>query len=151
MAKFEKGNQVKKGKFKDPQIDDARKFTRTKWEAAIHKYMHMSEGELLNLMKSPGDTPAFEMIVVNVLARAVGRGDVQRSEFILNRIIGKVPDKFEHDINKPTIMVRQDGSEVIFTTMPKKDDEQGWGLSSRRQVDMHVVWGLLFIHQTINR
>jgi hypothetical protein len=63
------------------------------WEEAIHKYMAMSKGQLEALISDPGNLPAFEIMVISILAKAVRDGDVHRAEFLLARLIGKVPDQ----------------------------------------------------------
>lgn len=92
---LKKGDKIRKGKFMSPAVFEGRKVTKVMFEEAIYKYMHKSHQELKELMTNPGDTPAFELMVVGILARAVIQGDVTRAEFLLNRIIGKVKDVVE--------------------------------------------------------
>lgn len=44
-------------------------------------------------------------------------------DLLLNRVIGKVKERFEHEIVKPSILERRDGSQVIFNISTVKKDE----------------------------
>lgn len=93
---LKKGDKIRKGHTIAPHVFEGRKLTKTMWEDAIYKYMHKPRHEIMALLKDPGPTPAFELMVISILARAVGGGDTTRAEFLLNRIIGKVPDIIHH-------------------------------------------------------
>lgn len=100
MPKFEKGNQARKGKFiLEGQIAE-RRLTRTKLEEVLHKHLHKSKEELMAVLKDPA-TIALELMVVSVLVKAINNGDQVRLQFLLDRLIGKVPEKVEmktHDV-----------------------------------------------------
>ncbi len=90
-----KGNQYAKGRtLLEGQIA-TRRLTRAKLEEILHKYMHSTKDELALKLKEPGDTPAIELMVISVMAKALQNGDTYRLEFLLNRLIGKVPDKID--------------------------------------------------------
>lgn len=94
MPKFEKGNQAKKGKFMlEGQVAE-RRLTRTKLEEILQKHLHKSKQELMDVLKDPA-TIALELMVVSVLVKAINTGDQVRLQFLLDRIIGKIPEKIE--------------------------------------------------------
>jgi len=95
---IQKGQKLRKGKEIAPTVFEGRRLSKTMWEEAVYKYMNMPREKLLNLLKDPGEIPAFELMVMSILARAIslGKGDTARAEFLLNRIIGKVPEVIHH-------------------------------------------------------
>ena len=95
MAKFQKGNQAAKGIQKPEGFLKERKLTRLGLELIIQKYLHSTADELKAILKEPGQTTVIELMVISIMARGMSGGDTQRAEFILNRLIGKVPDKVE--------------------------------------------------------
>ena len=95
MAKFQKGNQAAKGIQKPEVFLKERKLTRLGLELIIQKYLHSTADELKAILKEPGQTTVIELMVISIMARGMSGGDTQRAEFILNRLIGKVPDKVE--------------------------------------------------------
>lgn len=95
MGKFQKGNQAAKGIQKPEGFLKERKLTRLGLELIIQKYLHATADELKAILKEPGQTTVIELMVISIMARGMSGGDTQRAEFILNRLIGKVPDKVE--------------------------------------------------------
>jgi hypothetical protein len=92
---LKKGDKIRKGKYVAPEVFEGRKLTKTMFEEIIYKYMNKTQGEIFALIKEPGQTPAIELMVINIMARAIGKGDTMRSEFLLRRSIGAVVDKVE--------------------------------------------------------
>ena len=92
---LKKGDKIRKGKYVAPAVFEGRKLTKTMFEEIIYKYMDKTKSELENLLKNPGTTPAIELMVLNIMVRAIANGDVMRSEFLLRRSIGVVVDKVE--------------------------------------------------------
>lgn len=77
-----------------PELKEARKLTRTAFEAIINRFIHMTRVELREARSDRGRTQ-LELIVIAVLEKAEGWGDTSRLNFVLDRLIGKVPDKVE--------------------------------------------------------
>lgn len=100
--RIKKGEKLRKGHFIAPAVYEGRKLTKTMFEEIIYKYMHKSKAEIAALIKEPGDTPAIELMVVSIMARAIGNGDTLRSEFLLRRSIGAVVEKVEVETNDAT-------------------------------------------------
>lgn len=103
-------------------LKEARAQQAVEIESVIYKYMNASIDELKNAYTTKG-TPTKELIVIRLLIASIEKSDEKRFEFILNRSIGKVVDKIDHTVDvKPSILVRQDGTEVVFTNKKVKDD-----------------------------
>ena len=92
---LKKGDKLRKGHYIAPAVFEGRKLTKTMFEEIIYKYMDKTKAELEALLKNPGTTPAIELMVLNIMVRAIANGDVMRSEFLLRRSIGVVVDKVE--------------------------------------------------------
>ena len=99
---LKKGDKIRKGKFVAPEVFEGRKLTKTMFEEIIYKYMNKTKAELETLIKNPGNTPAIELLVLNIMARAIANGDTMRSEFLLRRSIGAVTEKVEVETNDVT-------------------------------------------------
>lgn len=99
---LKKGDKIRKGKFVAPEVFEGRKLTKTMFEEIIYKYMDMTKLQLETLIKEPGNTPAIELLVLNIMARAIAKGDTMRSEFLLRRSIGAVVEKVEVETNDAT-------------------------------------------------
>lgn len=102
--KFQKGNQAAKGNFVAPKIYEGRRLTRVIYEEILHKYLHCTKAELEAIGKDP-NTTAIELLVVSVMAKAITNGDDKRVEFLLARLLGKVPEhvKFTDETEEKTI------------------------------------------------
>ena len=61
-------------------------------EACIYKYSEHTKDEMLRALKHP-DTPALDLVVLNILTKAITKGDQQRLGFLLDRTIGKVKER----------------------------------------------------------
>jgi hypothetical protein len=96
---LKKGDKIRKGKYMAPSVFEGRKITKVMWEEALYKYMHKTHIELKQLLQDPGQTPAFELMVISILTRAIGGGDPVRAEFLLKRMIGPVVEKIELETN----------------------------------------------------
>lgn len=91
---FQKGNQAAKGRTMAPDFMQTRRLTRVKLEETIHEFMHLPADALKRILREPGDTPAYKLMVVSMLAKAAS-GDTIRAQFLTDRIHGKVVDKIE--------------------------------------------------------
>lgn len=122
--KIKKGSKIRKGFFIAPSVFEGRKLTKTMWEEAVYKYMHMPRQKLLDLLKEPGEIPAFELMVMSILARAIslGKNDTSRAEFLLNRIIGKVPEVFHHKDTTSEDAVKMMAEKLLEVRQDPTDD-----------------------------
>lgn len=106
---FEKGNIAGVGHGRPkapPDIPKVKALTNTELQAIINAYMAMDEAELKVLVETPG-TPMIRVIIANLILKA-SQGDHFKLEFMLNRLIGKVPDQ-PKDVN------------LNFNMLPKAD------------------------------
>lgn len=118
---FVKGDP-RAGRPKTPEdLKHVKKLTKTEAELIITKYCRLSRDELL-IMKEDGSLPAIDHLIINILAAGVIGGDHQRMSFVLDRLIGKVTDKVEHSLPKPTIIRGRDG-ETIYLGAERQEDE----------------------------
>ena len=105
------------------EIKEARKRNAVEIEGSIYNYMGSNLRELKAAYANP-TTPSKDLVVIKILIKAIELGDHARLEFLFNRTIGKVVDKIDHTVEqKPSILVRRDGSEVIFTTQKPQDED----------------------------
>ena len=73
-------------------IRKARQLTASKFTEITTKYLGMTKEQLIEATKAPG-TPALELMVAQIMSKAIINGDQTRLNFLLDRLIGKVPDK----------------------------------------------------------
>ncbi len=95
--KFKKGNTAAKGRIMPEGLIAQRRLTRVRLEEILQKYLNTPLTELKEILGNPGTVPAIELMIVSILAKSITAGDQYRLEFLLNRIIGKVPDKVEFE------------------------------------------------------
>lgn len=93
--KFQKGNQYAKGNQIAPQFYEGRKLTKMLYEEILHKYMHKNLNELRAIIANPGETPSIDMMVISILAKCISQGDPNRAEFLLSRLVAKVPQQVQ--------------------------------------------------------
>lgn len=109
-----------------PDLKQARAENAKQIEAIIYKYMDSTVEELKSAFSNP-KTCSKELIVIQILMTAIKEADEKRFDFILNRTIGKVVEKIDHTVeSRPSILVKKDGTEVLFTNSPiDKEDKDG--------------------------
>lgn len=85
--------------------------------------LYLEQSELVAIIGTPG-TPVLEAVAASILSEAIVKGDQQRLEFVLQRMIGKVQDRLEVTLPKPFIVTRLDGSTVEMGAKlgPKQTD-----------------------------
>lgn len=112
---FEPGNQVNKGMEKITSEDkQARELTTLEFMRVANQYIHSTVLELKQAMTHP-DTKAIDIIVIKILVKAAEHGDQNRLEFILNRLLGKVPDKIDHSSKDGSMS----GQTKVVITLPE--------------------------------
>jgi hypothetical protein len=121
---FKPGNKANpNGRPKVPSdVKEARRLNTNLLTLTFNRLIFMTEAELRLHWENP-NTPKFEKIVCKILNQAEVRGDHYRLDFILNRLVGKVTEKVEHSLPRPTIVKRSDGSEMVLGA--KRDREEG--------------------------
>lgn len=76
-------------------LRQSRKLTKTEIELILYKYLDKPLGELMAEAKDP-TKPTIEVLVMSILITAIKRGDHDRLNFVLDRLIGKVKDNVDH-------------------------------------------------------
>ena len=107
-----KGRPFQKGQSGNPagaprvpvDIKKARSLTRTELERILNRYLHMTPAELYEAQQKP-TTSALQHVVIAIVVAAVKDGDQKRLDFLLDRLIGKVPIKTDnaHSFNFATL------------------------------------------------
>lgn len=77
-------------------LRQARKINKTEVERVLNKYLSAPFGELQAQLKDPNNS-TLEVLVMSVLITAIKRGDHDRLNFVLDRLIGKVKDDGNRD------------------------------------------------------
>lgn len=101
MPRFRKGQSGNpKGRPRVPE--DVRQVTllhRTEFVRLANELMKLDKSELKQRLETKG-TPMIELMVGKIIWECVTKGDQQRLEFLLNRLIGRVPMKFNEEDEK---------------------------------------------------
>lgn len=108
------GRDIKKGEVRNPDgrtapldIIRARQMTRAEFERIANTLIYMTRRELTAKTDDPTST-VFELLVASILHKAVVEGDERRLAFVLEQVLGKLPQRLEHS--------NPDGSEMkLFT------------------------------------
>ncbi len=96
---FEKGHSRNKGiETLTSEDKAAREITRVVFRRIIEKYLDFNLSQLQDTLKDP-KTTALDLIVVKIMAMSINSGDQHRMEFLLNHLLGKLPDKL--DLSNP--------------------------------------------------
>jgi hypothetical protein len=125
-----KGKPFKKGQSGNPggqrklpeDIKEARKLNQIELERIVNKYLWRDRASLKEAMNDP-TTPMMELMVASIMAIAVQKGDQQRVEWIMSRLIGKVTDKLEVKMPEPLIIRRASGEQLELTARQKQEEE----------------------------
>jgi len=88
-------------RFKDDLI--CARVTRSEFAARLERFLNYSMDELLIVRKKPG-TPAIDIVIVSCLIKMANRGDAYSFNVLMDRIIGKVPDRLEGEIRVPAFI-----------------------------------------------
>ena len=75
-----------------PQFIEARKLNRVELEAVLNKLV----------------TPRIEEIIQAVVKNAIETGDPKYADFLLNRLVGKVPDKIDLPPNPISLLTDEE-------------------------------------------
>lgn len=97
-----RGKPFPKGKSGNPagrpkihkEINRIRSLTLARYVELVNKYISMEPKEIEVAMKAPGIS-VLEIYIAKIIHKGIQGGDTQRLEFLLGRLIGKVPDKIQ--------------------------------------------------------
>ncbi len=112
---FEKGQSGNpSGKAKLPNdIKEVRKVSQFELERAINRLIFLPLEQLRVVIKDP-KTSILEIMLATIMAQCAQKGDQQRLEFLLNRMIGKVKDIIDIKQSEPFIIQRSNGQQVVL-------------------------------------
>lgn len=104
------GRDFKKGERANPngrppvpeEIRELRKMNRLEVEQTFSKYMYMTRAEIKAALKRR-DLPNIDVMVIKVMEKAIKNGDQWRFNFLLDRTIGKVPDRVADADGQPLL------------------------------------------------
>lgn len=100
----------------------ARNLNKIEVSRIINKFMNMSSAEMTEELSKP-DSKALETMIGKIISEAVKLGDYTRVDFLLNRMIGKVTDKVEHKLPKPTV-IKLIGEDAALVLGNATDEDQ---------------------------
>lgn len=93
-----------KGRVKLPEeVKEAKRLNRASMEAALNKFLTWETDKLAEFLRDTKN-PVLDMIIAKILIEAMKKGDQMRLNFLFDRLIGKVQDKVEHTLPKPTVV-----------------------------------------------
>ena len=107
-----------------PEVKAARKHNQITVANLLNKFMSMSNSELKDLIKEDS-SPVLDMMIAKVVAGAIDHGDHSRLNFILDRLVGKVTDKVEHRLPRPTVikLIGEDAALVLGSSKEGDDND----------------------------
>jgi len=115
-----------KGKPPTPKdLRDARKLNAIEVSRILNKFSNLTTDELREKMMSL-DTPALELMIGKVMLECMKSGDDKRLNFILDRMVGKVTEKMEVKLPKPTVvkLIGEDAVMVLGHAEKRENDEE---------------------------
>lgn len=103
-------------------IKKSRRMNQIEVARILNRFVNLSLDELKAEMNNP-ETRAMELMIGKVMIKAMTDGDHTRFNFILDRMIGKVTDKVEHTLPKPTVIKLVDEDAAVVLGHEKGEEE----------------------------
>ena len=97
-------------------LKELKKYTREHIAEVINRLLELPSAHLQHMSKNP-DTPVFEQIVARVLLRCQRVGNFVDIDRMLDRIIGKVPQRSETELSGVPLVPPV----IQFVGIPPKD------------------------------
>ncbi len=101
-----------------PEERALRKVNRKEFEELVNILLHTSVEELQTIANDKTNT-GMTMMLASIIAKAIKYGDQRRMDFFLNRLIGKVPERFEGPNGEPMSFI---GLVQLAGTYKKDED-----------------------------
>lgn len=83
-----------------PELKALKKLNREEFEKITNEVIHLNVRDLRELSESDTEN-AIKVMLAEVLLHGIDSGDYLRANFFLNRLIGKVPERFEGSNGEP--------------------------------------------------
>lgn len=93
-GRFKPGNQAGKGHGRPqvmPEVKAIRQVNKAKVESLINHFMSIPLAEVIAIAAS-SETLGLEAMIATVVIKAIESGDHARLNYLIERLIGKVPD-----------------------------------------------------------
>jgi len=106
------------------EIREIKKLNKIEVEKVLNKFLfEYSLEELVKYAKDPTN-PTLDAIVAKILVTAYNQGDQMRINWIFERLVGKVTEKVEHQLPKPTMikLLNNEGSIVLGAQITSEDE-----------------------------
>jgi len=106
----ESGNPRGRPRIRD-NLKEVKLLSKTEMRRLIQKIVDMTPEELEVISKDK-TVPALEMMLASVAYEAIRKGDQAKINFLLERTIGKVAERHEHEVTNVTYEteVKEDGT-----------------------------------------
>jgi len=113
------GNPNGRPRIRD-NLKEVKLMSKTEMRRLIQKIVDMTPQELIHLSKNM-EVPALEMMLASVAVKAIQSGDQSKINFLLERTIGKVAEKHEHEMVDVTYKTEVQGDGTLLQQI--HDDE----------------------------
>jgi hypothetical protein len=121
--------QFKKGKSGNPggrqrltpEARAIQNLTREQYIRMANALHNVPPQRLIEIASDP-ETPSLMVWMAQAILKGQENGDLDSLDKYMNRVIGKVPDQMDLQVNEPFIIERRDGSEVIMGVKEKEDE-----------------------------
>lgn len=104
------------------ELRDLKKYTAEELEELITTLFNATDAEIEEIIRDPA-APRIKKLMAQVLEKSYESGNMSQVDMVLSRIIGKVREKVDHFVFKPSVLVTTDGKQYVFTNKSKKEDE----------------------------
>jgi len=122
---FTKGNALGRGRPSIPlELKSVKNLTDDTYRKVFSRLVELPLDELEARIEDK-KLPALEHILATAIHSAIVSGDIVKLNNPFDRVLGKVSDKVEVTMPKPTIIQRRDGTQVVLgAEMPEKEDDK---------------------------
>lgn len=118
---FEKGHHIGRPA-SPPDIKVAAGMTKATFLSKLKQFMDMNIAELETVLRDKNMTVADHW-VGRIALMGIKNGDERRLNFMADRLFGKVTDKIDVKMVKPTIVQFDDGTAIEMSMKPTNEEE----------------------------
>lgn len=106
-------------------LKKARRLNQIEVSRIINKFMNMSI-ESINQELQDSESKALEAMIGKIIIEAHKFGDYSRVNFLFDRMIGKVTEKVEHKLPKPTVikLIGEDAAIVLGNSTEDEEEDE---------------------------